>query len=266
VQAAGAGVQKPLMLPVSKLLEFVKVEALARLATQQGTRVDESKIGWVITVPAIWDDEAKNFMRAAAKEAGMIDSMDSQRLVLALEPEGAAIASMLDAPPATRAQFTVGERIMIIDCGGGTADITVSEVKSAEPLQLKEILPASGGPWGGTYVDMNFIMMVAELLGPDMARVDQGSRVELLENWEEVKVSSWPSRLRYGQRPNMHQRSFHPKRLCAYAVICPPVADVLGPCSANLTPPRRTMTARWILARWRSAWVGPSASLQVFKG
>jgi molecular chaperone DnaK (HSP70) len=191
--AAGANVQKPLLLPVSKLLAFIKREALDRLATQHGGRVDEGKIGWVITVPAIWDDEAKAFMRAAAKEAGMIDSAESQRLVLALEPEGAAIASMLDAPPATRAQFKVGERVMIIDCGGGTADITVSEIKSSEPLQLKEILPASGGPWGGTYVDVEMIRFVQQLLGQDFARIDRASHIELLDNWEEVKVRGVPA-------------------------------------------------------------------------
>lgn len=195
VHAAGINQKKPLMLPVSKFLHAVRVDALNRLsALPGGDSIRPDQIGWVVTVPAIWDDAAKGFMRAAAKEAGIIESLDSNQMVLVLEPEGAAIASMLDSAPAVREKFAIGKRVMILDCGGGTVDITVSEIVSSRPLQLKEILPADGGPWGGTYVDQNFLRFVAELLGADFAAVDHGTRVELLDAWEEVKRKFDPTK------------------------------------------------------------------------
>lgn len=36
---------------------------------------------------------------------------------------------------------------MVVDCGGGTVDITVHEITN-EKGQLKELFKASGGPYG----------------------------------------------------------------------------------------------------------------------
>lgn len=47
----------------------------------------EKDIDFVLTVPAIWGDEAKLFMREAAMQAGINPS----QLTLALEPEAASI-------------------------------------------------------------------------------------------------------------------------------------------------------------------------------
>lgn len=36
--------------------------------TTQGTTIKDTDINWVLTVPAIWDDPAKQFMRKAAEK------------------------------------------------------------------------------------------------------------------------------------------------------------------------------------------------------
>ena len=41
---------------------------------------------------------------------------------------------------------------MVVDCGGGTVDITVHEITSREG-QLKEIFKATGGPYGSISKD-----------------------------------------------------------------------------------------------------------------
>jgi hypothetical protein len=51
------------------LLSFIRVEALDRLAKQTGSTIASDRICWVLTVPAIWDDAAKIFMRHAALKA-----------------------------------------------------------------------------------------------------------------------------------------------------------------------------------------------------
>ena len=37
---------------------------------------------------------------------------------------------------------------MLVDCGGGTVDITVHEISMDEGQNLKEVFKATGGPYG----------------------------------------------------------------------------------------------------------------------
>ena len=41
----------------------------------------------------------------------------------------------------------IGGRYMVVDCGGGTVDITVHEIINSEG-HLKELFKATGGPYG----------------------------------------------------------------------------------------------------------------------
>ncbi len=43
---------------------------------------------------------------------------------------------------------------MLVDCGGGTVDITVHEISMDEGHNLKEVFKATGGPYGsvGMYI------------------------------------------------------------------------------------------------------------------
>ncbi|KAK3600520.1 hypothetical protein CHS0354_028720 [Potamilus streckersoni] len=119
----------------------------------------ESDVDWVITVPAIWDDPAKQFMREAAIGAGI----SSERMTISLEPEAASLFCK-ENPLEKRLSgwvddvvlgtFQPGEKYIVIDCGGGTVDITVHEVLDSG--DLRELHRASGGAWGGTTVDMAF--------------------------------------------------------------------------------------------------------------
>jgi hypothetical protein len=44
-----------------------------------------------LTVPALWTEDQKQFMRKAALKAGIIEELSSANLLLCLEPEGASI-------------------------------------------------------------------------------------------------------------------------------------------------------------------------------
>lgn len=54
---------------------------------------------------------------------------------------------------------------MVLDCGGGTVDITMHRCLSKAPLQLAELAKPEGGDWGSTYVDAEFSTFLEELLG-----------------------------------------------------------------------------------------------------
>jgi len=142
-----------------------------------------------LTVPAIWDDEAKYFMRVAAHAAGLIDSPSATNLLMALEPESAVLAAIADCAPAERKKFEPGTRIMVVDCGGGTVDITCDEIVGMAPLALKEVHEATGGPWGATFVDRRFMGFMRELLGERWKYVTHAAQLELLSTFEEEKKS-----------------------------------------------------------------------------
>ncbi|XP_052778678.1 heat shock 70 kDa protein 12A-like [Mya arenaria] len=115
----------------------------------------QNEIHWVLTVPAIWNNAAKQFMREAAEEAGI----ESDMLTIALEPEAASLFCRHLPVEKSGNQFSLaslrtGSQYLVLDAGGGTIDITVHEV--TESGGVKELYKASGGAWGGTKVDASF--------------------------------------------------------------------------------------------------------------
>ena len=91
-------------------------------------------------------------MRTAAFDAGMISDVNSSKLVLCLEPEAACMAcedqriSESDAQPAGGSQQILknGQTFMVLDCGGGTVDITMHRVEKTDPLRLSEVREPTG--------------------------------------------------------------------------------------------------------------------------
>lgn len=90
-----------------------------------------------------------------------------ERLVIALEPEAASIRCtqlssedfmMGEAP--VEINLCPGTQYIVVDCGGGTIDITVHEVLEGEAL--KELDRASGNDKGGRKVDKKFTRCMRE--------------------------------------------------------------------------------------------------------
>uniref|UniRef100_A0A7S2MNN6 Uncharacterized protein n=1 Tax=Octactis speculum TaxID=3111310 RepID=A0A7S2MNN6_9STRA len=152
----------------------------------QPVQITASGVKWVVTVPAIWTDPAKAFMRTAALNAGLIDTIQSDRLQLALEPEAACMACENDAR-----HLKEGDEFMILDCGGGTVDITMHKVVRLKPLHLDELCIPAGGPWGSTFVDQQFEVLVRKLIGESAFLRFKPSPywVELMDTWEIIKTS-----------------------------------------------------------------------------
>ena len=92
-------------------------------------KVATSKIRWILTVPALWSEEHKLFMRKAAFQAQLTESVNCSNLLLCLEPEGASIQCREDSEAAVRSQMGKNKVVMVLDCGGGTVDITVHKLQ-----------------------------------------------------------------------------------------------------------------------------------------
>ena len=66
------GRELPLMKVISESLKYIAQKALEKLTEQVG-KVVKTKVRWVLTVPALWSEEHKFFMRKAAQEANIIE-------------------------------------------------------------------------------------------------------------------------------------------------------------------------------------------------
>ncbi|XP_045205239.1 heat shock 70 kDa protein 12A-like [Mercenaria mercenaria] len=155
------GRQMAALLVFSISIKYLKDHLMDTLGKRM-TGILPGDIKWVLTVPAIWSDGSKQFMREAAEKAGI----KKESLIIALEPEAASLFCMhlpvdklsTGQECGTKSQqispFAKGTRYMVVDVGGGTVDITIHEVVDDE--KLKELNYASGGAWGGTCVDRAF--------------------------------------------------------------------------------------------------------------
>ena len=151
--AAVNGVTKPLKWVMSQVLKHLKHRAELCLSLPQNMNDDPSGFGrpiptdrvrWVLTIPAIWSESAKQFMRACAKAAGMADSADS--VTLLFEPEAAAIAVHSEC------EMDVGDYYATLDCGGGTADLVWHEYLGK--FEVCECRAPTGGPWGSRCIEL----------------------------------------------------------------------------------------------------------------
>uniref|UniRef100_A0A8C6WV24 Heat shock protein 12B n=1 Tax=Neogobius melanostomus TaxID=47308 RepID=A0A8C6WV24_9GOBI len=72
-------------------LRFFREHAIKEVKEQSSSVLEGEEIRWVITVPAVWRQPAKQFMREAAYLAGLVSPDCPEQLLIALEPEAASI-------------------------------------------------------------------------------------------------------------------------------------------------------------------------------
>ena len=90
------GRELPLMKVIAESLKYIAEKAIEKLSESVG-KIVSTKIRWVLTVPALWSEEHKHFMRKAAVEAGIVEDLNSNNILLCLEPEGASIQCREDS-------------------------------------------------------------------------------------------------------------------------------------------------------------------------
>ncbi|KAL2081066.1 hypothetical protein ACEWY4_022919 [Coilia grayii] len=158
----------------SESLKYLKNHALRKIENfSQGTKLQDSDITWVLTVPAIWTNAAKQFMRDAATKAGLVTESDPDRLILALEPEAASVyCKQLPSDGfvggegnTMKLEQMPGTQYIVADCGGGTIDITLHEVLDGGAL--KEVYKASGNDLGGQNIDRQLKSFLKEIFGDE---------------------------------------------------------------------------------------------------
>ena len=185
------GREVPALDIFSMVIKYLKKHLLDTLETR-GTGLDNNDIHWVLTVPAIWTEPAKQFMREAAEKAGI----SGDQLSICLEPEAASLfcqhlpTEKLKDKQGKGAEFAAsvkGTKYMVIDLGGGTADITCHQ-KDADG-KLRELQKASGGAWGGTRVDEAFNQLLIKIVGAAQFRnFQQKNKADALDILREMET------------------------------------------------------------------------------
>ncbi|KAH7316965.1 putative hsp70 protein [Stachybotrys elegans] len=113
---------------------------------------------FVLSVPAVWSDTAKNATMEAAEQAGLYP------VTLIKEPEAAALYTIHSL------DFTmkVGDTFVVCDAGGGTVDLISYEVAALTPnLQLRELVPGTDGMAGSLGLNQRFAEAVKDLVGEE---------------------------------------------------------------------------------------------------
>lgn len=184
------GVSMPAITIFTMAIKYLKEQLLQSLDLSSGF-VKETDIQYILTVPAIWDEKARMFMKEAAVEAGLSD----RRLRLCREPDAAAIycqsvKSLFPSPDQPEKEVPY----MVIDLGGGTADIYVHEKK--EDNTIKELYRASGGPWGGALVDNAYLEFITTIFGTNIMLTFKEQHMvdffDLIKDFEAIKRTISP--------------------------------------------------------------------------
>lgn len=184
---------------MSAYLARMKDDVLSEIA---GSGWALRHVRWCITVPAIWDDMERDLVRRAAANAGI--PADDHNLLIAIEPEAAALycsvrlAQVLDAEGSQEylSLRTEGTRFMVVDCGGGTVDLTAhrTTLTPARETRLVDIGKPTGDKLGSEYVNHAFrTTVLADRLGADtLAMLEQkcpAGLADIESSWETQKVT-----------------------------------------------------------------------------
>ncbi|VDB90855.1 unnamed protein product [Peniophora sp. CBMAI 1063] len=103
----------------------------------------ETDIHFVLTHPNGWGGSQQSAMRRAAVQAGLVPDGPSGHTRITFATEGEASLHYCLASDHGSTNIQAGKKVMIIDAGGGTVDISTYAFKSTTPVTIEEIaIPA----------------------------------------------------------------------------------------------------------------------------
>uniref|UniRef100_A0AAU0MUS4 Heat shock protein family A member 12 variant X3 n=1 Tax=Urechis unicinctus TaxID=6432 RepID=A0AAU0MUS4_UREUN len=202
--SARNGKQRPAIEVFSLALRYLKTHVLEAVQKQSAQSISEDLIRWVITVPAIWSDASKQFMREAAFLAGIIKNVGSTRLVIALEPEAASlycrtldVNHVVSVSSAGGKKMPAGTKYLVMDAGGGTLDVTAHELIGDANGSVRELHQASGSDLGGAQVDNNYLHLLEDIFGKrvmDLFRLEcSAGYLQFMSAFERIKRGVKPA-------------------------------------------------------------------------
>ncbi|KAJ5339952.1 hypothetical protein N7452_006680 [Penicillium brevicompactum] len=163
-----------------------KIVAHARdiLLRRFGTALEAMDLQYVLTVPAVWSDKAKDSTRQAAYAAGI----DFAKLTLLSEPEAAAVYAIrtMEKDLATK-----GDCFVVCDAGGGTVDIITYRVKEVAPMRFEEVTEGTGAVCGSVMLDERFDALIRSV-------IEEKSGKKLPESTAAAAIKYWQDYIKPG--------------------------------------------------------------------
>ncbi|PWY71196.1 hypothetical protein BO83DRAFT_438059 [Aspergillus eucalypticola CBS 122712] len=124
--------------------------------------VGNTEVEYILTVPASFSRGAQLAMVAAAKDAGFIEG----DINLLTEPEAAAGYVFEQG---LLKDIKAGEKVMIVDLGGGTSDVSsYMALQVQNGLQLQQLSAPQSRNIGGTNIDRNFSSLLTDRFDPEL--------------------------------------------------------------------------------------------------
>ncbi|RHZ44938.1 hypothetical protein Glove_707g31 [Diversispora epigaea] len=139
-------------------------------------------------VPAEYDKVAINIMRECALKANLIKIKESPYLIFTTEPEAASIHCMKNLK---EYKLKIGDSFMVVDCGGGTVDLSTKILSEGE--KLNEPIEQNGEDCGGSFVDKEFLKFLGKKVGQSaiekVTKEHHGDLQRVIQEfWQFVKI------------------------------------------------------------------------------
>jgi len=183
----------PQVSPVTAARRYLEHVIAAWQAEHPEAPIDQQQV--VLTVPASFDAAARELTREAALAAGL-----PQDLVLLEEPQAALYAWLASRGDAWRKQLAVGDKLLVLDVGGGTTDLTLIDVAEEDgELMLRRAAVGNHLLVGGDNMDLALAHHVAGQFAEKNVSLDPWQSVSLWHSCRAAKES-----LLAGDGPESH--------------------------------------------------------------
>jgi hypothetical protein len=164
----------------SQFLKYLRTAFDSSEADEQG-QVAVAEQDVLLTVPASFDEEARELTRRAAEQAGY------HHVTLLEEPLAAFYSWLENQGDAWRRRIKVGDLVLVCDIGGGTTDFSLIMVSEENgELTLKRIAVGDHILLGGDNMDLALARILQQRLEASGNRIDSW---QLQSLWHQCRVA-----------------------------------------------------------------------------
>ena len=171
----------PLKSLIQGFLEVLRDDYIINNKMVKGKKMDEIK--WVLTVPALWDEKGKKFMKEIACKALLKEiscEKISDKLVIALEQEAASLAILYDEN--IKNKLTKGKSFLLVDAGGYSVDFTANQIID-DNYNLKQLSIPKSYAFGSNLINEKIINVIEYIYGEN--KIDK-TKNNKYSDWEAV--------------------------------------------------------------------------------
>jgi hypothetical protein len=164
-----APAEVPKLSPVEASAQFLQhlYRVWENSASEKQGEVALAEQEILLTVPASFDEEARELTRRAAEQAGY------QHVTLLEEPQAAFYAWLESQGDNWRRRIRVGDLVLVCDVGGGTTDFSLIMVSEEEgELTLKRVAVGDHILLGGDNMDLALARLLQQRLESSGHRID----------------------------------------------------------------------------------------------